>query len=56
MRGRRRAHATVTRASGTSRTGTKPALHTTLITPYGVKRNKYWGEVQSEVTLEDLFQ
>jgi hypothetical protein len=26
------------------------------VTPYGVKRNKYWNMVQSEVTLDDLFR
>ncbi|MDR1806390.1 MAG: ATP-binding protein [Propionibacteriaceae bacterium] len=31
------------------------ALHTTLVTPYGVKRNIHWSEVQAEVTLDDLF-
>jgi hypothetical protein len=31
------------------------ALHTTLITSYGVKRNKHSGIVQSEVTMDDLF-
>jgi len=36
-------------------TKTKKALHTTLVTTYGVKRNEYWHGIQSEVTLEDLF-
>ncbi|MDR1720584.1 MAG: ATP-binding protein [Dysgonamonadaceae bacterium] len=36
-------------------TRTKKALHTTLITTFGVKHNAYWNEVQSEVRLEDLF-
>ncbi|MDR3305627.1 MAG: AAA family ATPase [Clostridiales Family XIII bacterium] len=31
------------------------ALHTTLITLYGVKRNKYRFSVQSEVLMDDLF-
>ena len=35
--------------------GTKGGIHLTFVTPYGVKRNKYWSLVQSEVTLEDLF-
>ena len=36
-------------------TGTKGGIHLTFVTPYGVKRNKYWNLVQSEVTLDDLF-
>ncbi|MCL2162977.1 MAG: ATP-binding protein [Oscillospiraceae bacterium] len=36
-------------------TGTKSALHTTLITTYGLIRNKYAAQVQSVVTMEDLF-
>ena len=36
-------------------TGTKYGIHLTFVTPYGVKRNKYWSLVQSEVTLDDLF-
>lgn len=36
-------------------TGTKAALHTTLITTYGLVRNEYAANVQSEITMEDLF-
>jgi len=36
-------------------TKTKKAIHTTLITTYGVNRNMYWHNIQSEVTLEELF-
>jgi hypothetical protein len=36
-------------------THTKKAIHTTMITPYGVKYNAYWNNIQSEVTLDDLF-
>jgi AAA+ ATPase superfamily predicted ATPase len=36
-------------------TQTKKALHTTMITTNGVKRNEYWNNIQSEVTLNDLF-
>ena len=36
-------------------TKTRKALHTTLVTTYGISRNAYIGEVQSEVTLDDLF-
>jgi len=28
----------------------------TFVTPYGVTHNAYWNDVQSEVTLQDLFQ
>ena len=34
---------------------TLKALHLTMITPYGVKHNQYWGHIQSEVTINDLF-
>ena len=36
-------------------TGTKSALHTTLITTYGLVQNEYAEQIQSEVTIEDLF-
>jgi len=36
-------------------THTKKAVHATMITTYGVKHNEYWGNVQSELTLDDLF-
>ncbi|MBR4257656.1 MAG: hypothetical protein IKQ17_01350 [Kiritimatiellae bacterium] len=32
------------------------AVHVTYITPYGVKENAYARNVQSEVTLDDLFK
>jgi AAA+ ATPase superfamily predicted ATPase len=32
------------------------AVHNTLITTFGVKHNAYWNNIQSEVTLEDLFK
>ena len=38
-----------------SQTKTKNAIHITLITTYGVKHNEYWSNIQSEVTLFDLF-
>jgi hypothetical protein len=37
-------------------TRTTKALHTTFVTTYGVKHNKYWSAVQSEVTMQDLFE
>jgi len=36
-------------------TKTRKAVHITMITTYGVKRNEYWGNIQSEVTMNDLF-
>jgi len=36
-------------------TNTKKSVHTTMITTYGVKRSEYWGNIQSEITLDDLF-
>ena len=36
-------------------TKTSKALHTTFVTTYGVKRNKYYYAVTSEVTMEGLF-
>ncbi|MBP5320742.1 MAG: hypothetical protein J6334_07115 [Kiritimatiellae bacterium] len=37
-------------------TGFRGGIHLTFITPHGVKRNKYWNMIQSEVTLDDLFK
>jgi len=37
-------------------TETRKAIHTTLITAYGVKQNMYWHNIQSEVILDDLFE
>lgn len=36
-------------------TQTRKALHLTMVTTYGVKRNMYSGLVQSEVCMDDLF-
>jgi AAA+ ATPase superfamily predicted ATPase len=36
-------------------TGTRKALHTTIISTYGVKRNSYSGNIQSQITVNDLF-
>jgi Predicted ATPase (AAA+ superfamily) len=38
-----------------AQTKTKNAIHITIITTYGVKHNEYWGNIQSEVTMLDLF-
>jgi hypothetical protein len=37
-------------------TGTKKALHTVLVTTSGITQNSYVGEIQSQITLDDLFQ
>ncbi len=36
-------------------TGTKKAIHVTMITTYGVKHNLYYDEIQSEVMSDQLF-
>ena len=36
-------------------TNTRKAIHTTLVTTYGMHKNKYSGIVQSVVTMNDLF-
>jgi AAA+ ATPase superfamily predicted ATPase len=43
------------RATFKEETKTRKAVHITMITTYGVKRNEYWGHIQSEVTMNDLF-
>ena len=35
---------------------TRKAIHTTMITTYGVAHNGYWNNIQSEVTMDDLFK
>ena len=35
---------------------TRKTVHTTMITTFGINHNTYWGNVQSEVTMEDLFE
>lgn len=37
-------------------TGTKYAIFPTLISTYGIRQNIYSGNIQAEVTLDDLFQ
>jgi len=44
------------RASFKRETKTKKVVHLTMVTTYGVKRNEYWGNIQSEVTMDDLFE
>ena len=36
-------------------TGTKSALHTTMVTTYGLVRNVFAAGVQAEITMDDLF-
>ncbi len=36
-------------------TKTRKAIHVTMVTTFGIKRNAYFDSVQSEVTLEQLF-
>ena len=36
-------------------TGTKKALHLTMVTTYGILKNKYSGLCQEQVVLDDLF-
>lgn len=36
-------------------TNTRKAIHTTLITTYGLRKNAHSGIVQSVVTMDDLF-
>jgi AAA+ ATPase superfamily predicted ATPase len=36
-------------------TDTRKSVHTTMITTYGVKHNEYWGNIQNEVVMDDLF-
>jgi hypothetical protein len=36
-------------------TQTRKSVHITMITTYGVKRNEYWNNIQSEATMNDLF-
>lgn len=37
-------------------TKTKKALHLTLVTTEGVAHNAYWNNIQSEATMDDLFE
>jgi len=39
-----------------SESKTRKGVHITMITTYGVKRNEYWNTIQSEVTMNDLFE
>lgn len=39
-----------------SETATRKALHLTMVTTYGIKKNSYSDAIQSEVKLDDLFR
>jgi AAA+ ATPase superfamily predicted ATPase len=43
------------RAAFIEETDTKSGIHQTMISTYGIKRNMYSGDIQSEVTMDDLF-
>lgn len=38
-----------------STTGTKKAIHSIMVTTEGLRRNEYWGDIQAEVQLDDLY-
>ena len=44
------------RSAFVAETGTRKAIHLTMVTTYGLAPGKYRGSVQSEVTVDDLFQ
>ena len=44
------------RAAFKRETKTNKTVHLTMITTYGVIHNEYWGHIQSEVTMDDLFE
>ena len=37
-------------------TKTRKAVHLTMITSYGLAHNAYWGEIQNEITADDLMK
>lgn len=37
-------------------TKTRKSVHLTMITTHGIQHNAYWGNVQSEVIMDDLFE
>lgn len=37
-------------------TKTRKSVHITMITTFGVSHNMYWNDIQSEATMEDLFE
>ena len=43
------------RAAFKKETKNRKTVHLTMITTYGIKRNKYSGNIQSQITINDLF-
>ncbi|GHT20947.1 hypothetical protein AGMMS4957_09040 [Bacteroidia bacterium] len=43
------------RAAFREETKTRKTIHITMITTNGVRHNQYWGNIQSEVVMDDLF-
>ena len=37
-------------------TGTKTAIHSIMVTTDGLTRNEYWGDIQAEIQLDDLYE
>ena len=37
-------------------TGTKKAIHSIMITTYGLTQNEYRGDIQAEILLDDLYE
>ena len=37
-------------------TGTKKAIHSVMVTTDGLTRNEYWGYIQAEIQLDDLYE
>ena len=43
------------KATFAEETKSRKAIHLTMITAFGVARNEYWNDIQSEITMKDLF-
>ena len=37
-------------------TGTRKAIHSIMVTTDGLTRNEYWGDIQAEIQLDDLYE
>ena len=37
-------------------TGTQKAIHSIMVTTDGLTRNEYWGDIQAEIQLDDLYE
>ena len=37
-------------------TGTKKAIHSVMVTTDGLTQNEYWGDIQAEIQLDDLYE